>query len=172
MIRWNNKWSDASRRHIHTSNLWEQCLRLTVGVNNYSKDCCECVCVSVCVLVDGLVLISVFLAAVSASVTLPAMWNSQLHLGRLKKARQPKLERCSQSPLTRPVARALPPLTRHSTHTSSGRTKCVSQESLSLTAAAGLKERRICEWAGQTQCNQREQIIWQVRLTSHSRFTC
>lgn len=43
MIRCNNKWS-ASRRHIHTSNRWEQRLHLTVGVNNYCKDCCVCVC--------------------------------------------------------------------------------------------------------------------------------
>lgn len=148
MIRCNNKWS-ASRRHIHTSNRWEQRLHLTVGVNNYCKDCCVCVCV----LVDGLVLISVFLAAVSASVTLPAMWNSQLHLGRLKKARQPKLERCSQSPLTRPVARAPPAAdTPLNTHLQRSHEMCQSGDSVSLTAsestAAGLKEWCICEWAG------------------------
>lgn len=50
-------------------------------------------------------LISHLLAPISPSVTLPATWNLQLHLGRLKKARQPKWRRCSQWRLTCPVAR-------------------------------------------------------------------
>jgi len=49
-------------------------------------------------------LISHLLAPISLSVTLPATWNSQLHLGLLKKARQPKWRRCSQWRLTCPVA--------------------------------------------------------------------
>lgn len=32
------------RKQTSHSNLWEQCLCLTVGVNNYCKDCCVCVC--------------------------------------------------------------------------------------------------------------------------------
>lgn len=49
-------------------------------------------------------LISHLLAPVSPAVTLPATWNLQLHLGLLKKARQPKWRRCSQWRLTCAVA--------------------------------------------------------------------
>lgn len=56
-------------------------------------------------LVLGPRLISHLLAPISQSVTLPATWNLQLHLGLLKKARQPKWRRCSQWRLTCPVAR-------------------------------------------------------------------
>lgn len=55
-------------------------------------------------LVAGPRLISHLLAPISQSVTLPATWNLQLHLGLLKKARQPKWRRCSQWRLTCPVA--------------------------------------------------------------------
>lgn len=55
-------------------------------------------------LVPGPRLISHLLAPISQSVTLPATWNLQLHLGLLKKARQPKWRRCSQWRLTCPVA--------------------------------------------------------------------
>lgn len=55
-------------------------------------------------LVAGPRLISHLLAPISPSVTLPATWNLQLHLGLLKKARQPKWRRCSQWRLTCPVA--------------------------------------------------------------------
>lgn len=55
-------------------------------------------------LVAGPGLISHLLAPISQSVTLPATWNVQLHLGLLKKARQPKWRRCSQWRLTCPVA--------------------------------------------------------------------
>lgn len=47
-------------------------------------------------LVPGSRLISHLLAPISQFVTLPATWNLRLHLGRLKKARQPKWRRCSQ----------------------------------------------------------------------------
>lgn len=55
-------------------------------------------------MVAGPRLISHLLAPISQSVTLPATWNLQLHLGLLKKARQPKWRRCSQWRLTCPVA--------------------------------------------------------------------
>lgn len=55
-------------------------------------------------LVTGPLLISHLLAPISQFVTLPATWNLQLHLGLLKKARQPKWRRCSQWRLTCPVA--------------------------------------------------------------------
>lgn len=39
-----------------------------------------------------------------ASVVLPAIWNSRLDLGRLKKAKQPKLEKSNQSRRAPPAA--------------------------------------------------------------------